>query len=169
MTFTVTTDYTQKACTALARALRKTARRKHSRRAHIFGWLVIALGLAVTLPDFTLSLRTALTLLVVLVLLVTLLWEDWLNGYLARKRILPGTGRSVTTFTEEGYHSSTEVGETDFRYDKVLFAVETEGYFILVFSKNHGQVYDKSGLTGGTISEFRQFLEDRIGEPMRKA
>lgn len=35
--FTFETTYNQKAMTTMARALRKTVRKKHSRRSHIFG------------------------------------------------------------------------------------------------------------------------------------
>ena len=44
MEFTTTTDYDMKTLTAMARALRKTVRKKRSRRAHIFGWIVVLLG-----------------------------------------------------------------------------------------------------------------------------
>lgn len=45
MEFTTTTDYDMKTLTAMARALRKTVRKKRSRRAHIFGWIVVLLGI----------------------------------------------------------------------------------------------------------------------------
>ena len=44
MEFTTATDYDMKTLTAMAKALRKTVRKKKSRRAHIFGWIVVLLG-----------------------------------------------------------------------------------------------------------------------------
>lgn len=50
MEFTTTTDYDMKTLTAMARALRKTVRKKRSRRTHIFGWIVVLLGTFLLLP-----------------------------------------------------------------------------------------------------------------------
>ena len=50
MEFIFDTVYDQKAVTAMAHGLRKTIRKKHSRRSHVFGWLVIGLVLLLTLP-----------------------------------------------------------------------------------------------------------------------
>ena len=43
MTFTVETDYTSGTMAVMARALRKTLRKRRSRRFHVFGWIVTAL------------------------------------------------------------------------------------------------------------------------------
>ena len=43
MEFQFETRYDQKGLNALARALRKTIRKKRSRRSHIFGWCIVAL------------------------------------------------------------------------------------------------------------------------------
>lgn len=45
MEFQFETRYDQKGLTALARALRKTIRKKRSRRSHIFGWCIVALAI----------------------------------------------------------------------------------------------------------------------------
>ena len=44
MEFIFETTYDKEALTVMARALRKTVRKKKSRRSHIFGWIVAALG-----------------------------------------------------------------------------------------------------------------------------
>ena len=44
MEFTFETSYNQKALTTMARALRKTVRKKRSRRSHILGWIVMIMG-----------------------------------------------------------------------------------------------------------------------------
>ena len=43
--FTFETDYDISALSAMARALRKTVRKKQSRRSRIFGWTVAVLGI----------------------------------------------------------------------------------------------------------------------------
>ena len=45
MKFTFETEYNQKALSVMAKCIRKTARAKHSKRSHVFGWIVIALAL----------------------------------------------------------------------------------------------------------------------------
>lgn len=172
MEFEFHTIYDQKAVTAMVRALRKTIRRKRSRRTHVFGWIIMLLALLLTLPrngaPFVLEGRMVLTWLVVLVLLVVLIWEDPINAWLARRRALPGTQESTVVFTQEGFHSSVEMGSSDWHYDKILQIAELQDYFVFVFSSSHGQVYDKRTLTGGTPEEFAAFITERTGKPVQK-
>ena len=160
--FTFETTYNQKAMTTMARALRKTVRKKHSRRSHIFGWIITVLALLLILPigerTFTLDFRTVLTLIAILVIVVALLFEDQINGYIARKRMLPGTACALCTFGEDGYVSETNAGKTEWKYDNIETIAETKDYFVFLFGKNHAQVYGKSSLQGGSIEEFRTFL-----------
>ncbi len=90
--FTFETTYNQKAMTTMARALRKTVRKKHSRRSHVFGWIITVFAVLLIFPigerNFILDFRTVLTLIAVLVIVVTLLFEDRINGYIAKKRML---------------------------------------------------------------------------------
>lgn len=100
--FTFETTYNQKAMTVMARALRKTVRKKHSRRSHIFGWLITVLTILLVLPigepKVVFSFRTVITWAVIVIIVATLLFEDWINGYIARKRMLPGTAFALCTF-----------------------------------------------------------------------
>lgn len=172
MEFTFITIYNQKATSAMARALRKTVRAKRSRRSHVFGWVVIAAGLYLSLPlgeeSFQLSASTVVTWLSVLVVLSALLWEDRMNGYFAFKRKVPGLNTSTTTFTAEGYHSVTEVGISDFFYANISALAETKEYFVLILGKNHAQVYAKNGITGGSVEEFRAFIQEVTGKKIAK-
>lgn len=169
MEFTFTTSYNQKALTAMARTLRKTVRKKRSFRAHLFGWIVVAFGIFLLLPlgedNFEFSFRTIVTLVVILILLLVLLKEDAINGYVARRRQLPQLQSSTTVFptNDAEYHSSTEVGNSDFRYDNIIALAETADYFVFIFSNSHAQVYDKSSITGGTIEDFRNFIQSVTG------
>lgn len=45
---------------------------------------------------------------------------------------------------------------------------ETEEYFVFAIDTHYGQVYAKSGLTGGTSQQFAAFLTERTGLPVRK-
>ena len=84
MEFTFDTVYNQQAMTAIARALRRTIRKKHSRRMHIFGWIVIALVLVLSLPSggeaWAFSPRMLVSWLAALAILIVLLFEDNING-----------------------------------------------------------------------------------------
>ena len=166
MEFTTTTDYDMKTLTAMARALRKTVRKKRS-RAHIFGWIVVLLGTFLLLPpagsSFSINGRTLLTLSAVLAILLTFFFEDRLNGYFARKRLLPGTESAVSVFKEDSYHTETRSGQTDWPYDRIAAIAELPDYFILILGENHAQAYDKARLKGGMPEEFSRFLETRTG------
>lgn len=167
MEFTFQTAYDQNAMAVMARALRKTVRKKHSRRSHILGWLVVVMGLLFSLPlsneVFTVSFSTVINWIAVVAVTVVLLKEDAINGYFARKRALPQLLSSTTVFSAEGYHSSTEVGSSEFRYDNIVALAETADYLVFIFSKSHAQVYDKNNLSGGTEEEFRLFMMSNTG------
>lgn len=166
MEFHVTTEYQQDAFTAMSRVLRKTIRKKHSRRTHIFGAAVILL--AVFLAAFGNGKGTAAAWAAAVLILLVLLFEDRLNGYVARKRMMKGTERSDTTFFPENYVSRTAVGITEFQYRTIAVLAETERYFIFIFDTSHGQSYDKSTLTGGSLEEFRAFLMEKTGKEIQK-
>lgn len=171
MEFTFDTVYDQKAVTAMAHGLRKTIRKKRSRRSHVFGWLVIALVLLLTIPldggPLVIEGRTILTWGAGLVVLLTLLFEDKLNAWIARKRMLAGTDRAVSTFAQEGYCSESAMGKTEWRYENIGQIAEDADYFIFVFDKSHAQVYAKQGMTGGTAEEFRAFIREKTGKEVQ--
>ena len=151
----------------MAKALRKTIRKKHSRRSHIFGGLVIALGALFIFIEPTMDFRTMLTLAAVLILFAVLILEDRLNGFVAKKRMLSGTEKAVTTFSEKSYFSSTEIGKTEWNYDKIMIIAETADFFVFIFSKSHAQLYDKSSLKGGSADDFRKFIETVTGKQIQ--
>lgn len=168
MEFTFETVYDQKAMTAMAKALRKTVRKKRSRRSSIFGSIVIILGLFLALSASEVNMKLVVTIAAVLAVLIALIWQDSINGYVALKRTMPGLEKSIVCFRETGYHSSTAVGESDFPYTNILAVAESGDYFVFVFSFNHAQVYDKRSLSGGTADEFAAFLQEKTGKPVQK-
>lgn len=171
MEFQFETAYNQEATTIMAKAIRKTARKKRSRRSHIFGIIVIILALLLTLPlgskEFVLDFKTIITWIVAAILFFTLIFEDRINGYIARKRMLPGLNKATVTFKADGYHSETEIGSSDFKYGTILLLAETADYFVFVFSQSHAQVYNKKSITGGTIEEFREFIKNATGKQIQ--
>ena len=173
MEFTFDTVYNQQAMTAIARALRRTIRKKHSRRMHIFGWIVIALVLVLSLPSggeaWAFSPRMLVSWLAALAILIVLLFEDNINGAAARRRILAGSGRAFSTFREDGFCSKTQVGTTEWQYKSIRQLAETPDYFIFIFDQSHGQAYDKHTLSGGTADEFRRFIEEKTGLTVQQA
>ena len=68
MTFAFETEYTAKNMTAMARALRKTVRKKHNRRTRVLGWILSAVGLAFVASAESWNGRIAITLLAVAVM-----------------------------------------------------------------------------------------------------
>ena len=167
MEFKFETAYDQKAVTVMASVMRKTMRKKRSRRSHVFGVIVALFAILLTLPlgdrVFVLDFRTVLTWLVSAILFFTLVFEDKINGYIARKRMLPGLSKAIVTFYPDSYCSETEIGKSEFKYDSIVMLAETAEYFVFLFSQSHAQIYDKKTIQGGTIDEFRNFIGDITG------
>lgn len=163
MEFKFETAYNQEALTIMAKALRKTIRKKRSRRSHIFGAIVIVIALLLTLPMgnevYVLNFKKILTWAVSAVILFTLIFEDRLNGAVAKARMLPGLEKAVVTFKKDSYHSVTEIGSSEFKYSTIQMLAENNDYFIFIFSRNHAQIYSKASLKGGSIEEFRTFIQ----------
>jgi hypothetical protein len=172
MEFTFDTIYDQQAVTAMARGLRKTIRKKRSRRAHVFGWVVILFILLLTVPldgePLIMEGRTIITWGAGLMILVALLFEDKLNAWFARRRMMAGTDRAVSVFTEENYCSETAAGKTQWRYDTIAHIAEDKNYFVFVFDKRYAQVYDKRTLAGGSVSEFSDFIAQKTGKEIQR-
>lgn len=165
MEFIFETNYDQKGITAMAKALRKTIRKKRSKRSHIFGAIIILCAILLSLPEkgeaFVITVNLVVTWIAVVVMVFTLLFEDRINGYIARRRMLPGMDKSIVTFKEDSYLSETEVGKTEFYYNNINTLVETDEYFVFIFNQNHAQIYDKKGIKAGTIQEFRAFISQK--------
>ncbi len=168
MEFTIETPYNLTTLAALAGALRKTLRIKKSRRAAILAVVIMVLGGILIFTRDSFDFNSAITALVMLVMVFVLLNQDTLNGWIAKKQGVPGLTHSVTVFREENYTSSTELGETTFLYENVFALAESKGYFFLLFGPSHGQVYAKAGMTGGTAEEFRTFIQKRTKLTIQK-
>lgn len=163
------TDYNMETLTAMAKGLRKTVRRKRSRRVHIFAAVVLVLGILTILATVAggepLGASGVVTLLVVI---LVSLFEDRLNAWFARKRLLPGTEHAVATFEEDGYVSATGVTESRFSYAQIVAVAETARYFVFALSSHHTQAYDKRTIRGGSVEDFRAFIAEKTGKLVEK-
>ena len=115
----------------MARALRKTVRKKRSRRSHLFGWLAVAFGVLMLVTDDGLNLRTALTAAAVALILIALLLEDRLTDMWPKSGCCPAPKPAVTVFEEGGFVSTTQVGRTEWKYDAIRLVAETPDFFRL--------------------------------------
>jgi len=172
MEFIFETNYDQKGITAMAKALRKTIRKKRSKRSHIFGAIIILCAILLSLPEkgeaFVITVNLVVTWIAVVVMVFTLLFEDRINGYIARRRMLPGMDKSIVTFKEESYLSETAVGKTEFYYNNIHTLVESDDYFVFIFNQSHAQIYDKKGLKEGSLEGFRNFITEKTGKEIQR-
>ena len=167
MEFTFETRYNAQTLTVLAKALRKTVRKRHSRRTRIFAWTAAVLDvLLLAAKGFTPTPRTAFLAVAGLVLLSALLLEDRINGRAACKRLLPGTETARAAFSDGGFTSVTDAGRTEWHYGSIAAVAETADFFVLVFDAHHAQLCDKRTLQGGTPEDFRRFIETAAGLPV---
>lgn len=168
MEFVFETNYDQKGISAMAEALRKTIRKKKSKRTHISGWIIILLAILISIPskgeEFVLKARMVITWIVVLIMAITLIFEDKINGYIAKKRMVTGLDKAKTIFKEDKYISETKIGKTEFYYENIKELAETKDYFVFVFDQSHAQIYDKKGISGGTEEEFKKFIVEKTGK-----
>lgn len=164
----VKTVYDQKALTAMARGLRKTVRRKRSRRSHVVGWVLVALALLFGVGDLLLDpgWEGWLDLAVGAVLLVILFTEDRVNGFLAGWKMLPGSREVEAVFTDADYVTTVQNAQTRWSYESIRAIAQGKDYIVLALSDRHAQIYDKGGLSGGTAEDLLKLLGEKTGLPV---
>ena len=171
MTFEIHSDITNRSMTIAARAMRRVLRRKRSILWAIFGWSVFFINALLLIPfdgePFTLDASTVTSLLVEVMLLSVLLFQDRFNGMIACKNTLAGTKDYHIAFGEESYTVVTEVTTSTFRYELIDAMAESQDYIIFLMKKRYAQPLDKRTLTGGTVEEFKRFLEKKTGKDFR--
>ncbi len=171
MEFRFETDYDQETLTAMAKGLRKTVRKKRSRRTRIIAGVVLALGLASTALSIAsqepLRARNLLVPIAMLCMIYASFQEDRLNGRIAKRNVLPGTEHASCVFGEDGYTIETSVTESRFSYPQILAIAELPRYVVLALSNNQAQALDKESFSGGTMEDFRAFLADKTGKPVQ--
>lgn len=101
-------------------------------------------------------------------LLSVLLFQDRFNGMIARKNALAGTKEYHVAFGEDSYTVVTAATTSTFRYELIDALAESQDYIILLMKKRYVQPLDKRTLTGGTVEEFKRFLEEKTGKDFRR-
>ena len=167
MEFTCHTTYNQKTLTAMARAVRKTIRARRSRIVRLYAWIIIVLLLISLWLSWGDIWQTAVNCVVLAALLLINWKEDALNGYFARRKALPDTYLADTTFYPDHYLTKTAAAESKWQYDKILALAETRDYLVFVMGKNHALAMEKATLEGGSLPEFRRFLEEKSGQKIQ--
>ena len=173
MTFEIHSDITNRSMTVAARAMRKALRRKRSIIWAIYGWSVFLFSALLLIPfdgePFALDVRTVTSLLVeVMLLLSVLLFQDRFIGVIARKNTLAGTKEYHVTFGEDSYTVITAATTSTFHYELIDALAESQDYIIFLMKKRYAQPLDKRTLTGGTVEEFKRFLEEKTGKTFRR-
>ena len=172
MTFEIHSNITNRSMTVAARAMRRVLRRKRNIIWAIYGWSVFFINTLLLIPFdgevFTLDASTAILLLVEVMLLSALLFQDRINGMIACKNTLAGTKNYHIMFGEESYTVVTEVTTSTFRYELIDAMAESQDYMILLMKNRFAQPLDKRTLTGGTVEECKRFLEEKTGKTFRR-
>ena len=165
MTFEIYSDITNRSMTIASRAMRKVLQRKSSILWAIFGWSVFFINALLLIPfdgePYTLDASTVISLLVEVMLLCVLLFQDRFNGMIACKNTLAGTKNYHIVFGEESYTVITEVTTSTFRYELIDAMAESQDYMILLMKKRFAQPLDKRTLTGGRWRNANDFLRRR--------
>ena len=172
MTFDVHSDITNRSMTVASRAMRKVLRRKRSILWAIFGWSVFFINALLLIPfdgeSFTLDASTMISLLAEVMLLSVLLFQDRFNGMIARKNALGAQKEYHVAFGEDSYTVVTGATTSTFHYELIDALAESQDYIILLMKKRYAQPLDKRTLTGGTVEEFKRFLEEKTGKTFRR-
>ena len=180
MEFVFITDHDQKAFTTVAKVLRKTVRRSLNIIIRVIGCIMVAMLLLFTMfplifmwddRDFLIlgmMVAVPVTVFFVLIIVLPFVFEDSLNGFIAKKRALPGTTRTTAVFTAGGYTITTEIAKTEYQYNSASLIAETNDYFVFVLGNNYAQIFSKKGICRGSVDYFRGFIESMTNKQLIK-
>lgn len=168
MEFVNQTTIGHKELTALARGARKSVRRKRNYFVRLIGTLIATLNIFFAWMSFKLNDgRWWLNAALALFLLVIIYGEDWLNGRISSRYVLPDAKDVTTTFGPDMYANTSKNADSRFTYDQIQAVCETQEYFLFYLNRNLGQIYAKNGFTKGTPMAFRDFIRRRTGLEVR--
>ena len=168
--FTMTTTYNLKAFTVLARTLRKTLRKGRSIATRIFTLAIIAVLLFIVVGSFLIGEAKedigslAVDFGIVVFLVLTMLLEDVLNGWLTKRQMLPNGRESEAVFGPDDYTITTASAKSIWTYQHIVSICETKEYIVFFLSTKHGQIFEKGGFQGGDLQDFRAFIMEKTGK-----
>lgn len=167
--FIIQTEINQKTMTALARMTRKTLRRGRNGPVRMLACFIVALELFLTFIYIRAGAGGWLVnMLLAGIMLACILGEDYVNGAVGLRQVLPASRTVNVTFKDDGYVHRTQAGESWWPYRQIKAIVESRDYFVLLLDKTHGQIYDKNGFTWGNPDGFREFIQRKTGLKIQK-
>ena len=102
-----------------------------------------------------------ISLLVEVMLLSVLLFQDRFNGMIARKNTLAGTKEYHVAFGEDSYTVVTAATTSTFRYELIDALAESQEYIILLIKKRYAQPLTSVLLPEGRWRNSNDFLRRR--------
>ena len=168
--FTVEQTYTIHTMTALNRAARKTVRRWYNLlRAAVWLILLVSAGtMLLSIAYGLFGLDDWIFPVAIAVMVLFLVFDDKLNGWISLRQLLPGSAHSTTVFADDAYTVTTDTTVTEYRYENVTALCEAGDYYIFFLGNKHGQCFDKRGFTKGDPEAFRVWLEQKTGKTFQK-
>ena len=163
--FSVEQTYDIQTMTALNVAARKKVRRWYN-LVRVGAWILLILSAGTMLMSMVygiFGLDDWILPVAALVMILFLVFDDKLNGWVSLRQLLPGSAHSVTTFTDESYTVKTDTTVTEYRYENISCLCETERYFIFFLGNKHGQCFDKQCFQQGDSATFRTWMQQKTG------
>lgn len=163
--FSVEQTYDIQTMTALNVAARKKVRRWYN-LVRAGAWILLILSAGTMLMSMAygiFGLDDWILPVAALVMILFLVFDDKLNGWVSLRQLLPGSAHSVTTFTDESYTVKTDTTVTEYRYENISCLCEAERYFIFFLGNKHGQCFDKQCFQQGDSAAFRIWMQQKTG------
>lgn len=168
MDVTFETLYDQRALTAIAKTVRKLYHRKSSLVMRLFGLCVVVLGVYSSSPlsgnEFSFTARGVISYAALLMILISVIFEDSVNGLIARRKLPDGDCIVDSRFEDDIFSVQSDSGINTWQYQRINRLAETKYYFVLVFSEHHAEVFEKDTLAGISEEEFRIFIRNKTGK-----
>lgn len=140
----------------------------HTKRSKV--WTVILVLMIILMILCVVGAYLRIAQMIVLLPLTVFYYFYWLLNdrycgwfsYQRRNKKSDGLPAHVT-FTEEGVHSDTSLGNGTTFYSAISDVMESEGLFALYISKGSAVLIPKNAFSEGTVEDFRAFLAEKVG------
>ena len=167
MEFTCRAACDQKALTAANRVLRKTIRSEQSLIVRDRGGRIIILAAVALWLSWGTAWQMVLSCVVIFGLVVVNWKGDAIDAYVAKRWGYRNRNFDDASFCVGHFLVKTATAEFRWQYDEILALAETGAYLVLVMGRNHALAMEKATLEGGSLPEFRRFLEEKSGRTIQ--
>ena len=166
--YEIETAYDRKAMKALARAVRKTVRKRWDIISKIIGSVALVMAVFVTalyliFDDLGFDFDNIIILIAGIFILACMIWQDDFNAWIGKARTYQAGATAKQIFQDDKYIIITPGVTGEWEYHTIQWFCETRDYFMFILDKNHGQIMDKSGFQQGAPDDFREFIEKKAG------